>query len=114
MNRIIEAQARHESGNYTSPLYRRNNNMFGMRHARGSRAATQLGYEVETDKYRVYRSSRESIRDMIDWLQNQNFPVFPDTVKGALDYAAELRRRGFYTAPLGEYEKNLIFYYNNL
>jgi uncharacterized FlgJ-related protein len=56
---IVMAQAEHESGNFTSKLFRENNNMFGMKIST-SRPTTQNG---EQNGYAYYNTWRESVLD---------------------------------------------------
>lgn len=56
---IVMAQAIIESGNFTSSIFRHNNNMFGMRKAR-SRVTTCIG---EANGFATYRNWRDCIYD---------------------------------------------------
>lgn len=56
---IVIAQARIESGHYTSNLFKRNNNMFGMKCAK-SRATTHRG---ESGNHAVYDTWQECVID---------------------------------------------------
>jgi hypothetical protein len=56
---IVMAQAEIESGNFTSKLFRENNNMFGMKIST-SRPTTQNG---EQNGYAYYNTWRESVLD---------------------------------------------------
>jgi uncharacterized FlgJ-related protein len=56
---IVMAQAIIESGNFTSSIFKHNNNMFGMRKAR-QRATTAIG---EYDGFASYRNWRDCVFD---------------------------------------------------
>lgn len=56
---IVLAQAKIESGNYNSVLFKKNNNLFGMRHP-GVRTTTSKGSRFG---YAYYNSWRESVLD---------------------------------------------------
>ena len=60
---IVYRQAEIETANFTSAIFRENNNLFGMRRAK-ARPHTQTG---ENKGYAVYDSWRESIIDMALW-----------------------------------------------
>lgn len=102
----IEAQARHETGNFTSNLFLNANNLFGMT---VPKKRYHLGFPsgiLSEDKteYLGFKNSDESIADLLLWFDNQNFPT---SVNGADEYARELKARGYYTAPYSEYLNGL-------
>jgi uncharacterized FlgJ-related protein len=72
MSRMIFAQAAHETGNFTSDIFKENNNLFGMKLAR-VRKTTAIG---ENRGHAVYKSVEDCIADY--WLYNR-----------ALNYMAE-------------------------
>ena len=61
---IIIAQARLESGNYTSRIFRESNNLFGMRHPR-VRPTVSLGSKYH---HAVYEHWTASVDDYLLWL----------------------------------------------
>lgn len=65
MARMIFAQAAHETGNFTSDIFKENNNLFGMKLAR-VRKTTAIG---ENRGHAVYKSIEDSIADY--WLYNK-------------------------------------------
>lgn len=100
MRRLLEAQAKHETNNYQSDVYKRANNLFGMKNATMSRKSTQLGERVGDDPYRHYKSNSESIRDMIQYLEHMNYPILNDSES----YAEVLKQKGYY----GDTESNYL------
>lgn len=60
---IILKQARIESGNFTSKVYRENNNMFGMKYPR-KRPTVAIG---ENRGYAVYNTWQEGVLDYVLW-----------------------------------------------
>jgi len=60
---IVLAQAKLESGNFTSKLFKNNNNMFGMRKAR-QRVTTAQG---EKNEYAYYRDWIDCVYDYAMW-----------------------------------------------
>lgn len=60
---IVLAQAKLESGNFTSKLFKNNNNMFGMKRAR-QRVTTAQG---EKNEYAYYRDWIDCVYDYIMW-----------------------------------------------
>lgn len=96
---LVIAQSKVESANYTSALYKRAFNAFGMKNATKRK---QLGYHVTGDPYRHYVNLDQSIRDFLLYLDYVNFP---SNVSGPLEYAKELKRRGYFESDLSDYVK---------
>lgn len=97
----IVAQAKLESGNFTSNVYRTDNNMFGMKV--GSSGTPGLK-SPEGDHYEHYPHDAASLMDFLSWLEKKNFPL---TVSSSDEYAIELRNRGYFTASLSLYQDGL-------
>lgn len=102
----IVAQAKLESANFTSKVYRVDNNMFGMKV--GSSGKPGL-LSPEGDYYRHYENDTESLVALLEWLDKKSFPV---SVVSPDEYAIELRKRNYFTAPLEVYQKNLKYWLN--
>lgn len=100
----IVAQAKLESANFTSKVYQTDNNMFGMKV--GSSGKPGL-LSPEGDHYRHYDNDTESLVALLEWLDKRDFPV---SVASADQYAIELRKRSYFTAPLEVYQKNLKYW----
>ena len=67
----IFAMARHESNDFTSPLYKRANNMFGFK----TRSEKEPGIPApDGGEYRLYKNDGESITALLDWFDRKNFP----------------------------------------
>lgn len=98
----IEAQARHESANYTSQVYKRANNPFGMKNPSKRKS---LGYVVQGDPYRHYKNIGEAIRDYVLYLEY--FKV-PTNINSAKSYFALLQDQGYAEDPL--YEEKILKY----
>lgn len=104
MINIVIAQARHESGNYTSKLAVRNNNIFGMRHP-VKRPTTSLGPLASAEGrkgYASYNSIEDSVRDLI--LYHRHFRV-PES--NLADYVTYLKRKRYYECSEQLYKKAL-------
>jgi hypothetical protein len=100
LKEYIEAMARHETGNYTSDLYKRANNLFGMR------VPTKRPFERSgvTNNYSSYCCNEQSIRDFILYL---DFVKFPTEVKDDWQFVNELKKRSYF-------EDNIINYYRGV
>jgi flagellum-specific peptidoglycan hydrolase FlgJ len=93
----IEAQAIHETGNYSSPLSIRQNNLFGMNVARNR---PFNGFPVAGSVYAGYNSRKDSIDDLILWMDYTKFPL---KVSDSLQYVTELKKRGYFTDSIQNY-----------
>lgn len=100
----IQAQAKHETANFTSDVVKRANNLFGMKNASEGRKFSQLGKAVEGDPYRHYSNYNESIKDLIQWFEFTNFPTNIGTIDS---YVAALKDRKYFGAPEEEYLNGL-------
>jgi hypothetical protein len=93
---IVRAIAVLESGNFTSPLFRSQNNIFGMRRVKGRRT-TQLDTDT---KYGVYGSLKSCVEDMKIFWNLYYAGLTEGEVYGKLgrnyaadpDYAEKIRR----------------------
>jgi len=99
----VIAQAQLESANFTSDLFKRSNNMFGMKNAT---SRNQLGHisAMPGDDYRVYDSPRQSIEDFLLYLYAVGFP---NSVESSFDYANSLKARDYYGISSQEYTVGL-------
>jgi len=98
MRPLIVAQSKVESGNYSSDLFKRSNNAFGMKNA--SRR-DQLGSPEAGTDYRKYSSLSESIQDFVLYLNAVKFP----TVFDVSSYVRELKKRGYFESSQSDYIK---------
>ena len=87
---LLKAQARHETGDFTSSLYSRANNMFGMK------IPTKRNYvrKGTTAGYSAYTSPKQSLQDMVLLLRHNRFPTDIASVE---DYVAQLKADKFFT-----------------
>lgn len=108
LENYLIAQAKHETANFTSNVYQKDNNMFGMKKAlRRPQNATQGLASPEPEPYKYYArfdSDSESLRDMLNWLR---FNRFPTQVGSVEEYAELMRSKGFYTDSLANYTNAL-------
>jgi uncharacterized FlgJ-related protein len=99
------AQAKHESANFTSNLYKLTNNCFGMTHPVKRPA---VGYESKhfeggnSRPLQAYRNDTESFVDLMLWM---DYTKFPETVANAEQYVSEMKKRGYFTASEASYLK---------
>jgi uncharacterized FlgJ-related protein len=113
---LLVAQARFESADYTSNVYKKNNNLFGYKFVgqagatRGSEAPKSEWPNANTKGYYAkYTSVENSANEVINWLfrrqQEGKFLVNQLTTAGK--YAAGLKAGNYYGSSAAEYGNGL-------
>jgi len=94
--KYAKAQARVETANFTSTLFKKHNNAFGMNCVR-TRDTTQVACtEAVFDsgmKKGVYTTPASSVQDFVMWLVYTNFPF---SLRNVEQYVQELDKRKFF------------------
>lgn len=98
--KYITAQAAHESANFTSYIFKNNNNCFGMKYAGQSLATEKNGYAN-------YKSLEDCISDYKKYYQNRNFNTF-DSISTFIE---ELKRVNYFEAKTEEYKAGVTYFY---
>ena len=106
---FVIAQARHESADFTSKVYRDNNNPFGMkvpgkRGFLGTQGTPAPASEGKGMYYARYESDTVAFQDFLKYLRAVRFPVGLTTVD---QYAKALKERGYFGDTLANYTKAL-------
>lgn len=105
--RFIVAQAAHETGGFTSDIYKENNNCFGMKLAR-VRKTTATG---ENKGHAVYRNIENCIEDFkIYYINFQYLPAYQD-IKA---YVEALKKRGYFEDNFNTYYLGCVSWYNKI
>lgn len=107
---IILAQARWETGDFKSKLFREHNNCFGMMHP-SRRNTTSLGPLARAEGrrgYASYRSVQDSGLDMLLWLQYAEI----DSIPNPRHYVLQLKKKRFFTDKLKHYSRGVQHYYD--
>lgn len=108
--KLIVAQARFESSDYTSNVFMKNNNMYGMKYVgqplatKGSLAPSNERSCPEgcknSDFYAKYESPADSAKDVMTRLYEKTMKgVTPEDLKNATspeDFALKLKKRSYY------------------
>ncbi len=118
--KLIVAQARFESADYSSNVFQKNLNTSGMKFigqplaTRGTPAPAneqRCGGGCDSDYYAKFRSVEDSARDKISRLYNITMRgVTPQQLKNAQDadeFAKLLKKRGYYGASESQYAAGL-------
>jgi len=101
MIRLLQAQAIHETGNFTSRLFKENNNVFGMKIPSIRKT---LNVAPATETFSQFVSIDDSIKDMLFYLDHFSIPL--DLADPFL-YAQILKDKNYYEDPVEVYFKGL-------
>lgn len=96
--KLLTAQAMHETGNFTSRLYKEQNNLFGMRHPT---VRDTLSLEMRNG-YATFARLEDSVQDML--LYYKEFNLTPSWKEPA-QFVKEIRAKGYF-------EDNYLPYFN--
>lgn len=108
ISKLILAQAAFETGDFTSAVYRNNNNMFGMKTAYHRVQLGEQG-EVASDGgwYQKYQSNTQSLRDFLIYLDYVNFPKHPMSID---TYVLAMKNNRYFTGNVDNYIAGLKRY----
>lgn len=108
--KLIAAQARFESADYTSNVFKKNNNTSGIKFI-GQANATQGTLSPEGNYYAKYNTVQDGVNDKIVRLYNITMRgVTPKQLKDSTDatqFANLLKQRGYYGSSASEYAAGL-------
>ena len=108
--KLIVAQARFESADYTSNVFKQNNNTSGIKFI-GQRNAVQGTLSPEGNYYAKFNTIQDAINDKIARLYNINMRgVTPQQLKDstdANDFANKLKQRGYFGSTAIDYANGL-------
>ena len=107
MSRMLAAVARHESANYSSPLFLNHKNFFGMKAAQkqlkpGAPGRPELQDYVAPGEmgYAGFNRAANSVRDMVLYLDYVGAPMHFDSAGALVTF---MKSKGYFEAPLSEY-----------
>lgn len=108
---LLVAQAKHETGNFTSNFFKRYNNAFGYSYYPAS--PYQIGAGTVADnglKIAAYSNLQDSVKELIDWLYRRlregKLPNL-QAITTPEQYAAALKGAGYYGDTLQNYTAGL-------
>lgn len=109
---FIVAQARHETGNYTSNVFNTCNNAFGYKWVGQSTANGPCVQSPELNSYAKYVSLEDSVHELTLWIKRRQaegkFPANLASITTPDQYAALLKESGYYGASLQTYLNGLL------
>ena len=104
MAKLITAQAGFETGNFTSVIFKENNNLFGMKLPR-VRKTTAIG---ENRGHAVYKNLEDSIKDY--WLYSKALGYLA-SYSSIVNWVRALVQKKYFEAKPEDYQKGVEFYY---
>ncbi len=111
---LIVAQARHETGGYTSSVFKLCNNAFGYKWVNQSTAEGSCSMSPEGDSYARYLSVEDSTHEITLWIKRrQNEGRFPDNLSSITtytQYANLLKSVGYYGDSISNYAAGLSYW----
>jgi flagellum-specific peptidoglycan hydrolase FlgJ len=100
----LVAQAAHETGNFTSPVFLANNNFFGMRHP-SQRRTLSTGSNLGHAKYKQLQDSVNDFRMYWDCFG------YPSEFRSIPEYVDHLKAKGYFTDSRDNYLRGVTHFY---
>lgn len=112
---LIVAQSKHETGNYTSNAFKKNNNCFGYKYVKGAKFQIAPGItSSEGNPYAKYATIENSVHELCAWIgrrqKEKKFPKDLTEINTPELYAGILKACGYYGDPLKNYISGLTHY----
>lgn len=108
---LVVSQAAHETGNFTSPIFKENNNIGGYTW-KGSRYQVRPGRIADNgEPVGHYATIEDSVKEIVDWIYRRRaegkFPADLSIIADPLSYAQLLKNSGYFTDALVNYVNGL-------
>jgi hypothetical protein len=113
LQNIWFAQSQHETANYSSNVFKKNNNAFGYKRYNGS--SYQLGSglrSTEGDSYASYASVQDSAQEVAAWLGRRKSSFVG--VASVEQYVFNLKKAGYFGDKESNYLAGVKKYFNSL
>lgn len=108
---LIVSQARHETANFTSNVFRNDNNAFGYKYVPGAKYQVSKGTPIGDWYYARYANVVDSTHELTAWIKRrQAEDIFPSDlrlIKTADQYAALLKQANYYQDSVSNYVQGL-------
>jgi len=101
--KLIVAQAAHETNNFSSRIFRENNNLFGMK-VSSRKIATS-----EKNGHAVYSNISDSVKDYKAYYTARNYNKTYSSVDA---FVQALKGKNYFEAPIDQYTKGMKHFYN--
>lgn len=110
---LMVAQAKHETANFRSSVFRTNKNAFGYKYVKGAKWQVGSGkVSPEGNSYAQYESVYNSARDVAGWIKRR-WKDFQN-VKTPSEYASALKKNGYYGDTVTNYLKGLNAFFKSI
>lgn len=110
---LLVAQAKHETGNFTSSAYKLGNNAFGYSYVSGAKWQLPAPGRIADNGLPLaqYANVEDSTKEVVDWIYRRvregKFPADLATITSAERYASLLKQAGYYGDTLSNYTTGL-------
>lgn len=108
---FIVAQARHETNDFTSNVFKSCNNAFGYKYVGQRTAAGECTRAPEGGHYARYNKVEDSVNELVGWIRRRQadkiFPSSLATIDTAEKYSQVLKLAGYYGDPVTVYTNGL-------
>jgi len=114
--RLMAAQSAHETNNFTSNNFIKNNNGFGYKFVKGAKLqlTTSGIHSTESDNYAAYATFEDSIKEVCLWIlrrrKEARFPQDLTAIQNPEQYAKLLKQCGYYGGKEQDYANGLNFF----
>jgi len=114
---LVTAQARHESANFTSPLFVGDNNAFGYDYTGNANQAGISSRSHGGSFYARYNTIEDSTNEITDWIyrrrQEGKFPADLNSIQSPNDYATLLKNSAYFEDNVTNYQAGLTRWLTN-
>lgn len=111
LSNLIVSQARHETADYTSNVFKSCNNLFGYKYVGQALSTGPCVASPEGDRYAAYSSYANSVAELVAWIvRRQKEGIFPQNlaeITTAEKYAELLKAGGYYGSTVTVYASGL-------
>lgn len=115
---LLVAQAKHESGNFSSNLFVKYNNAFGYNYVAGATWQTGQGTKADNGMpIAVYKNVGDSAREIVDWIYRRisdgKFPANLSVINTPEEYAALLKNADYFQDNIDNYTHGLKTFFTS-
>lgn len=117
---LLIAQAKHESGNFTSNGFIEGRNAYGYAFVPGARWQLSTPGRIADNKQplAMYKTLGDSVREVVDWIYRRvnegKFPANLSSITTPEQYARYLKDAGYYGDTYANYSGGLARWFQNL
>lgn len=104
---LVLAQARLESGHFSSLVFHQNCNPFGMKQAK-NRATTALGTHRG---HAVYANLSHAACDFVLWMKETKMPL---KIENPIEYVCHLQQRNYFEEDIQKYNRILLSIFHKI